>query len=99
MTGKKENEAVIKLFFHPHTLLIFLALNKKGWNYAAKIRTSVSQKTGGTMYSYCTMRLKDFCDLGLCEDRKVGRKHEYMLTPKGRELQKKFVALVGSPYE
>ena len=92
-------EEVVRLFVNKHTLLIFLALDKKGWNYAAKVRHDVSQITGGTMYSYCTMRLKDFRDLGLCEDRKVGRKHEYRLTPKGRELQKKFVALVGSPYD
>ena len=88
-------EEVIRLFVNKHTLLIFLALDKNGWNYGAEVRQKVSKKTGGTMYSYCTMRLKDFLDLGLCQDRKVGRKHEYRLTPKGRELQKKFVALVG----
>ncbi|MCK4636395.1 MAG: hypothetical protein KAT49_00790 [Methanomicrobia archaeon] len=89
----------VRLFFNKHTLLIFLALDKKGWNYAAKIRASVSNLTEGTMYSYCTMRLMDFRDLGLCEDRVIGRKHEYKLTPKGRKLQKELVALVGSPYE
>jgi len=89
---KKE---IFELFFTKHTLLIFLALDRENWNYAAKVRHEVSALTGGTMYSYVTKRLKDFEDLGLCESRVSGRKHEYRLTPKGRELQKNFISLVG----
>jgi len=83
------------LFFTKHTLLVFLALDREDWNYVAKIRYEVSALTGSTMYSYVIKRLKDFKDLGLCEDRVSGRKHEYRLTPKGRELQKRFISLVG----
>lgn len=81
---KKE---IFELFFTKHTLLIFLAPNRENWVYATKI--------GQEAPTYAGKRLKDFKDLGFCEDRVSGRKHEYRLTPKGRELQKSFISLVG----